>query len=58
MAAPAGVTPTDGTAQPSRRLLAADRLGGIDLARGPAVIGMVAAHLLVIPPLRWDDPGT
>lgn len=58
MAAPAGVTGADSRARPWRRLLAADRLGGIDLARGLAVIGMVAAHLLVIPPLRWDEPGT
>ena len=30
------------------RLNGADRLGGIDLARGLAVIGMLAAHLLTI----------
>lgn len=34
------------------------RLAGIDLARGLAVIGMLAAHLLVIEPFDLGDPGT
>ncbi|GAA5203646.1 DUF418 domain-containing protein [Microbacterium jejuense] len=35
------------------------RLGGVDLARGLAVLGMFAAHLLVIPdPVSWTDPST
>ncbi|WP_309068478.1 heparan-alpha-glucosaminide N-acetyltransferase domain-containing protein [Microbacterium sp.] len=31
---------------------------GIDLARGLAVIGMFAAHLLDITAFEWSDPGT
>lgn len=34
------------------------RLGGIDLARGFAVIGMLAAHLLALPDWDWADPAT
>lgn len=34
------------------------RLVGIDLARGLAVIGMLAAHLLTIDPFEPGDPGT
>lgn len=34
------------------------RLVGIDLARGLAVIGMLAAHLLAIDPFSADDPAT
>lgn len=41
-----------------RRLSARGRLGGVDLARGLAVIGMLAAHLLWIPEWSWDDPST
>ncbi|AMG82907.1 acyltransferase [Microbacterium sp. PAMC 28756] len=40
------------------RLHAEDRIPGIDLARGMAVVGMFAAHLLWITPLVWSDPGT
>lgn len=40
------------------RLDGGDRLAGIDLARGIAVIGMLAAHLLWIGPIRWNDPAT
>lgn len=40
------------------RLDAPTRLGGVDLARGLAVIGMLAAHLLVIEPFSLADPGT
>jgi uncharacterized membrane protein YeiB len=34
------------------------RLAGVDLARGLAVVGMLAAHLLVIPAFEFDDPRT
>ncbi|MFI8593533.1 heparan-alpha-glucosaminide N-acetyltransferase domain-containing protein [Microbacterium sp. NPDC078428] len=34
------------------------RLAGVDLARGLAVIGMLAAHLLVTDDLVWTDPAT
>ena len=34
------------------------RIAGVDLARGLAVIGVFAAHLAVISPLEWGDPGT
>lgn len=34
------------------------RLAGIDLARGLAVVGMLAAHLLVIEPFELGDPDT
>ena len=40
------------------RLSGAGRLGGIDLARGLAVLGMIAAHLLVLAPFDWSEPGT
>ena len=41
-----------------RSLNAADRVQGIDLARGLAVLGMLAAHLLVIPSFEWGDPAS
>jgi len=41
-----------------RRFDAPPRLAGIDLARGLAVIGMVAAHLLVIDAFDPGDPAT
>lgn len=41
-----------------RPLLSPTRIDGIDLARGLAVVGMLAAHLLVIPDLVWTDPST
>ncbi|MGJ0184416.1 heparan-alpha-glucosaminide N-acetyltransferase domain-containing protein [Corynebacterium glyciniphilum] len=34
------------------------RIPGVDLARGVAVFGMFAAHLVVTTPLQWGDPGT
>ena len=40
------------------RLNGPHRVAGIDLARGLAVIGMFAAHLLWIPPFEWADAGT
>ncbi len=41
-----------------RRLEQPRREPGIDLARGLAVLGMFAAHLMVVPELVWADPGT
>lgn len=41
-----------------RRLHSSRRVAGIDLARGVAIIGMFAAHLLVIPPFDWASPAT
>lgn len=40
------------------RLNGPQRIAGIDLARGLAVIGMLAAHLLWIPPLDLDNAAT
>ncbi|HET8927379.1 MAG TPA: heparan-alpha-glucosaminide N-acetyltransferase domain-containing protein [Microbacterium sp.] len=34
------------------------RLAGIDLARGLAVMGMFAAHLIALPDFSWSDPAT
>lgn len=34
------------------------RVPGLDLARGLAVLGMFAAHLVALPTLRWGDPST
>ncbi|WP_078113916.1 DUF418 domain-containing protein [Gordonia sp. IITR100] len=41
-----------------RRLCSADRAQGVDLARGIALVGMLAAHLLVIPALHWGEPAS
>lgn len=45
---------------PSRwaRLNGAARVGGVDLARGLAVLGMLAAHLADIPDIVWSEPAT
>ena len=40
------------------RLNGPARIAGVDLARGLAVIGMLAAHLITLDPLVWTDPGT
>ncbi|GAA1390126.1 heparan-alpha-glucosaminide N-acetyltransferase domain-containing protein [Luteococcus peritonei] len=40
------------------RLAAPGRLAGVDLARGLAVLGMFAAHLLDLPELDWNRPAT
>ena len=41
------------------RLNAPARIAGVDLARGLAVVGMFAAHLLMTAPSWvWSDPGT
>ncbi|WP_241965095.1 DUF418 domain-containing protein [Microbacterium telephonicum] len=37
---------------------APSRLAGVDLARGLAVLGMLAAHLIALPDLVWGDPTT
>lgn len=34
------------------------RLAGVDLARGLAVLGMFAAHLIALPDFSWEDPAT
>jgi len=47
-----------GAALRQRSLFSPSRIDGVDLARGLAVIGMLAAHLLVIPDLDWTDPTT
>lgn len=41
-----------------RRLEPPARLPGIGVARGAAVLGMFAAHLVVTAPLEWDSPAT
>lgn len=40
------------------RLNGPARIPGIDLARGLAVLGMLAAHLITIDRLVWTDPST
>lgn len=41
------------------RLNGPGRIGGVDLARGLAVLGMFAAHLLwITDPFDWPDPAT
>ena len=39
-------------------LSAPGRLPGVDLARGIAVLGMFAAHLVALPAWEWRDPAT
>jgi uncharacterized membrane protein len=51
------VAPSAGLRSAWTRLSGPDRLGGVDLARGLAVLGMIAAHLLVIPPFDLSDVG-
>lgn len=42
-----------------KRLNGPQRIAGVDLARGLAIVGMFAAHLLVTPETWvWSDPGT
>jgi len=41
-----------------RRLSGDGRIEGLDLARGMAVLGMLAAHLAEIPDVAWSDPQT
>lgn len=38
------------------RLVNPPRLNGLDIARGLAILGMVAAHLGDFPPFAWSDP--
>ncbi len=40
------------------RLNGPQRIAGVDLARGLAVLGMFAAHLLWIPDFEWTDAST
>lgn len=40
------------------RLNGSARIPGVDLARGLAVLGMLAAHLITIDRLVWTDPST
>lgn len=42
----------------ARSLSAPGRLRGVDLARGLAVLGMLAAHLIALPTWDWADPAT
>lgn len=56
MAAPAGLTGWLGTRW--EHLNGARRIGGVDLARALAVIGMLAAHLLALPEFSVDDSST
>lgn len=49
---------TDWVSSRWARLDGRDRQPGIDLARGIAVIGMFAAHLLATTSFEWDDPET
>ncbi|MFD4959217.1 heparan-alpha-glucosaminide N-acetyltransferase domain-containing protein [Microbacterium sp. NPDC058389] len=56
-----GSSGADGSWLASRwtRLNGPARIGGVDLARGLAVLGMFAAHLLWISdPYSWTDPST
>lgn len=41
-----------------RRLDGPPRIPGLDLARGLAVIGMLAAHLYALPEIEWAEPST
>lgn len=41
-----------------RRLNGPARIAGVDLARGLAVLGMLAAHLLWLGSLSWTEPST
>lgn len=34
------------------------RLPGVDLARGLAIFGMFAAHMVITTPIEWSQPGT
>jgi hypothetical protein len=56
VAAAAGLTRWLGTRW--RRFDGPSRQAGVDLARGLAVAGMLAAHLLVIDAFTWSDPET
>lgn len=60
MAAAPGVSRRAGSALAENwsRLNGKGRLAGVDLARGLAVLGMFAAHLLVTPELLWSEPDT
>ncbi|GMA27119.1 heparan-alpha-glucosaminide N-acetyltransferase domain-containing protein [Arenivirga flava] len=38
--------------------LRASRIIGVDVARGLAVLGMLASHMLITTPFDWAEPGT
>lgn len=40
------------------RLIGGDRIVGIDVARGLAVLGMFGAHIGITEPWEWGDPST
>ncbi len=48
----------DTLAAADRSFSGAARLGGVDLARGLAVLGMLAAHLIALPAWSWSDPAS
>lgn len=58
MAAAPAVTRRGWLASRWARLNGPDRIAGVDLARGLAVLGMFAAHLYAIPDLVFTDAGT
>ena len=51
-------TATEWFAARWERLNGGTRIAGVDLARGLAVMGMFAAHLITMDPLLWTDPAT
>lgn len=57
--APEAPTPPRPTAARGlARLWTPPRIMGLDLARGLAIIGMLAAHTVASPPFDWADPAT
>ncbi len=55
---PSGVTPAGWFASRWSRLNGAGRVGGIDLARGLAIVGMFAAHMFDLPEVDPVDAST
>jgi len=56
-AADASASPSElGPRERLGRLVNPPRLNGLDIARGLAILGMVAAHLGDFPPFTWSDP--
>lgn len=58
MAAAPAVTRRGWLASRWSRLNGSDRIAGVDLARGLAVLGMLAAHLYAVPDFAFTDPST